>query len=492
MLGNAGGVVGMVDRTQGPMEKPIVFGTDGWRGVIAEDFTFERVRRVAIAAAQVLAGDWGEARPLILVGYDRRFGADRFALAAAEVLASRGFRVALANNYAPTPALSYGTKVRGAIGALVLTASHNPAPYLGLKVKGPFGGSVTETVTQGIEQLLRENRLLSPQGGGQVDYFDPWQDYLIALRGLVDGEAIRRAIAENRLLVVADVMYGAAAGGLSQLLDCPIGEIHSEPDPLFGGRSPEPLAQNLSHLQRALRRAQGEHPDRLTLGLVFDGDSDRIAAMDGSGEFFSSQKLIPLLMQHLAPRYPGAIVKTVSGSDLFAQIAQHLGREIQETPIGYKYIADRMMQQSILLGGEESGGIGYGHHIPERDALLSALYLLEMVVQRGQNLGEQYRQLQTTVRHQSHYDRCDLHLASLDLRDRLLQRLHTSPPTQIAGQEVRSCQTLDGYKFRLADNRWLLIRFSGTEPVLRLYCEAPTVAQVAATLAWARTWAQIP
>jgi phosphomannomutase len=294
------------------------------------------------------------------------------------------------------------------------------------------------------------------------------------------------------MTVFADVMHGAAAGGLATLLGVPVQEINSNRDPLFGGGAPEPLPRYLSYLFQVMREHRQTNSAGLTVGLVFDGDSDRIAAVDGQGNFLSSQVLIPILLEHLALRrgFSGEVVKTVSGSDLIPRVAALYHLSVFETPVGYKYIADRMLEAQVLLGGEESGGIGYGTHIPERDALLSALYVLEAIAQSGMDLSALYSSLQKQTQFNSAYDRIDLPLASMDVRSRLLAQLQTQPLTEIAGQPVVDCLSIDGYKFRLADSSWLMIRFSGTEPVLRLYCEAPTLEQVHHTLAWAKLWAE--
>ncbi len=475
-------------------QQPIRFGTDGWRGIIAADFTFERVQRVAIATAHVLKENFADQAidNTIIVGYDRRFLADEFALAAAEAIQGEGFPVLLANSFAPTPALSYAAHHHKALGAIALTASHNPAGYLGLKVKGAFGGSVSEEITAQIEARLEAGNKPQALTTGSLDYFDPWQDYCAGLQQLVDLEKIRQAIAAGRLQVFADVMYGAAAGGLTQLLNAAIQEIHCEPDPLFGGRPPEPLEKHLSQLQRTIRAAHNQDSEAIQVGFVFDGDGDRIAAVAGDGEFFSSQKLIPILLAHLSQnrQYQGEVVKTVSGSDLIPRLSEYYGLPVFETPIGYKYIAERMQQTQVLLGGEESGGIGYGHHIPERDALLAALYLLEAIAIFDQDLGKIYQSLQSKANFYGTYDRIDLHLRDFSSRDRLLKILATNPPKAIANRDVIHCDPKDGYKFRLADQSWLLIRFSGTEPVLRLYSEAANPKAVQEILTWAKTWAE--
>ena len=471
----------------------IKFGTDGWRGVIAAEFTFDRVQYAAAIAAQVLAEEYSgmtHNSRLIVVGYDRRFLSEEFAQAVADSVRNVGFDVLLSECFAPTPAFSWAAKQHNALGALVITASHNPGKYSGLKVKGAFGGSVAPAVTQKIEARL-------PQGftpaatPGTLQTFNPWESYCNGLRQMVDIASIQAAIQQGQLAVFADVMHGAAATGLERLLGLPIHELNSDRDPLFAGGAPEPLPKYLPDLLAQIPAHREEHPETLVVGLVFDGDSDRIAAVDGQGNFLSSQVLIPILIEHLAVHrgFTGEIIKTISGSDLIPKIAALHGLSVYETPIGYKYIADRMLEAQVLLGGEESGGVGYGNHIPERDALLSALYVLEAIVQFNADLSAIYESLQERVGFFSSYDRIDLHLASMAARAKLVERLETQPLTEIAGQAVVDCLAIDGYKFRLGDGRWLLIRFSGTEPVLRLYSEGATLDQVHETLNWAKDWA---
>ena len=470
----------------------IKFGTDGWRGIIGEDFTFARLALVAPIAARVLSQTYGDTvgNSTVIVGYDRRFMAETFAHRAAEAVTAAGFDVLLAETYASTPAFSWAVKQHNALGALVITASHNPGSYSGLKVKGAFGGSVPPEVTQQIEALLAEEPAVV-KTAGKLETFNPWPNYCETLRAKVDIAQIREAIASSKLTVFADVMHGSAAGGLSQLLGVPVQEINSDRDPLFGGGAPEPLPRYLSYLFRLIRTHRRTPGAGLAMGLVFDGDGDRVAAVDGQGNFLSPQVLIPVLIEHLASRrgLTGEVVKTVSGSDLIPRVAALYQLPLYETPIGYKYIADRMLAANVLLGGEESGGIGYADYIPERDGLLSGLYLLEAITKSGLDLSELYRRLQSKTGFTSSYDRIDLPLASMEVRSRLLQQLQTQPLTEIAGIPVVDCLTIDGYKFRLADNSWLMIRFSGTEPVLRLYCEAPNLQQVHQTLNWAKQWA---
>lgn len=471
--------------------KPITFGTDGWRGVIAADFTFDRVMQVAPVAAQALAQTYGEnGSRTIIVGYDRRFLSEEFAKATAEAVQAAGFDVLLSETYAPTPAFSWAAKQQNALGAMVITASHNPGIYSGFKVKGAFGGSVPPEVTKQIETMLVGETAPSSASPGTITLFNPWQSYCEALQSRVNIAEIREAIAQGKLTVFADVMHGAAATGLEQLLGIPIYELNSDRDPLFEGGAPEPLPRYLATLIGKIKTHREGHSG-LTVGLVFDGDSDRVAAVDGYGNFLSSQVLIPILIEHLSTQrgYQGEVVKTISGSNLIPKVAELYNLSVHQTPIGYKYIADRMLEAKVLLGGEESGGIGYGHHIPERDALLSALYVLEAIVQSGMDLSDRYQQLQQKTGYTSAYDRIDLPLASMEVRSRLLDQLTNQPPQTIAGQSVTDCLAIDGYKFQLADQSWLLIRFSGTEPVLRLYSEANTLDEVKRNLTWAEEWA---
>lgn len=478
------------------MAKPIKFGTDGWRGVIADDFTFERVTLVAPVAAQILDKNYANSTnnsKTVIVGHDRRFMAEEFAQIAAEAVQNVGFDVLLTNTYAPTPAFSLAAFQKQTLGAIVMTASHNPGKYLGLKVKGAFGGSLPPEITKQIEDLLIVETEKYRVKGGRIESFNPWPSYCKTLQKMVGIDKIKSAINEGKLKVFADVMHGAAAGGLQQILGVEIEEVNGNKDPLFDGGAPEPLPRYLSKLFKEIKSYRAVNQRSLAIGLVFDGDSDRIAAVDGEGNFLSSQILIPILIQHLITKhgFSGEVVKTISGSDLFPKVAELYNMPVFETPIGYKYIADRMLSTKVLVGGEESGGIGYGTHIPERDALLSALYLLEAVVMSGEDLSTIYRQLQEKTGFSSVYDRIDLPLPNMEVRSRLLEELTNNPVTEVAGQKVVDCLTTDGYKFRLADGRWLLIRFSGTEPVLRLYCEAADMRKVKQTLEWAKNWAKV-
>ena len=470
------------------VDKDIKFGTDGWRGIIAADFTFGRVGKVAALAAQVLEQTYGSnGSKTVIVGYDRRFLSPDFARYAAESIAAAGYEVKLSECFAPTPAFSWAAFDQKALGAIVITASHNPAAYNGLKIKSALGGSVPPEVTEKVEAKLDESAPKA-ETAGSITAFDPWPSYCKALQSMVDIEAIRKALDDGKLTIFGEVMHGAASTGLQRLLEREVNEINGEADPLFEGGAPEPLPKYIPKLFEAVKNKTN---DGLTVGLIFDGDCDRIAGMDGNANFLSSQVLIPILMEHLTKRrgMTGEVVKTLSGSNLFLELANLYKLPVHETPIGYKYIADRMLDADVLIGGEESGGIGYGHHIPERDALLSALYLLEAVVQSGKDFGELNEGLRQQANFSADYDRIDLPLANMEVRAKLLNALQSSTPQEVAGKKVASCIDIDGYKFNLEDNSWLLIRFSGTEPVLRLYSEAADMESVHKILAWAKDWA---
>lgn len=473
----------------------IKFGTDGWRGIIAKEFTFERLVHVAPIAAKILEETYGspDTNRLVIVGYDRRFLSEEFAQATAEAVQQAGFDVLLSSTFAPTPAFSWAAYHRQALGALVITASHNPGIYSGLKVKGAFGGSVPPAVTQAIQDRLATAPAAHSVKAGSLDTFDPWPDYCQVLQSKVDMKMINQAIDQKHLTVFVDTMHGATASGLQRLLSADVKELNCDRDPFFADGAPEPLPKYLGQLIQSIQAYDQQAPEgEAVVGFVFDGDGDRIAAMDGQGNFLSSQILIPILIEHLAARrkFQGEVIKTISGSELIPRVAALYQLPLHETPIGYKYIADYMLAaDSVLIGGEESGGIGYGNHIPERDGLLSALYLLEAAAQTGQDLSYLYQQLQTQTGFTSFYDRIDLPLSSEADKQRLMAQLQAAPFSQVLDQAVTKVLSIDGFKFLLTDQSWLLIRFSGTEPVLRLYCESHQPDRVAQILAWAKDWA---
>ncbi|SBO43711.1 phosphoglucosamine mutase [Cyanobium sp. NIES-981] len=481
-----------------PLEAaPIAFGTDGWRGILGVDITLERLLPVAAAAAAELAHaapDGLNSREVV-IGYDRRFLAPELAEAICSAVRGAGLKPMLASSPTPTPAASWAVVQRGALGALVITASHNPPEWLGLKIKGPFGGSVEGDFTQRVETRLAAGGITVPQPG-DTDRFDALGAYLEGLRAKVDTAALAAGLQRLGLTVIVDPMHGSAAGVLPALLGeaavaaGAIQEIRSQRDPLFGGHPPEPLAPYLQELIATVRRSSaGGQP---AMGIVFDGDGDRIAAVDEHGRFCSTQLLMPLFIDHLARarQLPGVVIKTVSGSDLMQQVAEDLGRTVLEKPVGFKYIAAEMLAGEVLVGGEESGGVGFGMHLPERDAPFAALLLIEALVEGGVPLGQRIDALQRRGGGAAAYDRLDLRLPDMAARARLEALLASTPPAEVAGLPVQAVIRTDGVKLRLGPSHWLMLRFSGTEPLLRLYCEAPGEERVAAVLSWARELAE--
>lgn len=474
---------------------PIQFGTDGWRGVLGVDITVERLLPVATAAAQELAhrAPEGLDNRTVVIGYDRRFLAPELAEAIAAAVRGCELEPLLTDTAVPTPACSWAVVERQALGALVITASHNPPEWLGLKIKGPFGGSVEGDFTAAVERRLDAGGITIPIQA-EVARFPGREEHLNGLRRKLDLAPIMAGLKAMKLKVIVDPMHGSAAGCVSDLFG-PAGagwieEIRSERDPLFGGHPPEPLAPYLQQLIAAVRTSTAAGTP--AVGLVFDGDGDRIAAIDETGRFCSTQLLMPLLIDHLARAraLPGSIVKTVSGSDLMRLVAEAQGRDVLELAVGFKYIAAEMLTGEVLIGGEESGGVGFGMHLPERDALYAAVLVLEALVEGGQPLGARLTALQDQHGGASHYDRLDLRLANMEARQRLEQILAKATPKAVAGEAVQEVIRTDGIKLRMGPSHWLMLRFSGTEPLLRLYCEGPDPDRVHAVLAWAQHFAE--
>ena len=474
---------------------PIKFGTDGWRGVLGVDITVERLLPVAAAAAQELAhrapADLDSRT--VVIGYDRRFLAPELAEAIAAAVHGCELEPLLTSSAVPTPACSWAVVERKALGALVITASHNPPEWLGLKIKGPFGGSVEGDFTAAVERRLAAGGITAPIQK-PVPRFDGRGEHLAGLRSKMQLDRLVAGLRAMNLKLFVDPMHGSAAGCVSELLGPDaadwVEEIRSERNPLFGGNPPEPLAPYLSELIAAVQASTAAGIP--AVGLVFDGDGDRIAAVDETGRFCSTQLLMPLLIDHLARarQLPGSVVKTVSGSDLMRLVAEGQGREVLELAVGFKYIASEMLAGDVLIGGEESGGVGFGMHLPERDALFAAMLILEALVEGGLPLGARINALQQRHGGSSHYDRLDLRLPDMDARRRLESLLAATTPKEIAGVPVQDVITTDGIKLRMGPSHWLMLRFSGTEPLLRLYCEAPDAERVHAVLSWAQRFAE--
>ncbi len=466
------------------METEIRFGTDGWRGVIGRDFTFENVRWATQAVVDYMK-ESSLARQGLIVGYDRRFLSREFAEEVAAVAAANGVNVLIGDNFAPTPAISLAVKLRGAGGGVMVTASHNPSRYNGLKFKESFGGSAFPETTEAIEKLLKKrwdvgdkplfNSFKEGVEKGLITPFDPIGDYLDKLRSFVDFEAIRKA----KLRVVVDPMYGAGAGCLAELLreaGVEVLEIREEENPGFGGINPEPIDRNLALLMETVKEGGYD------AGLATDGDADRIGAVDGRGEFFNSHRILTLLLRHLVEvrGLKGDVVKTVSGTRMIDLLAKKYGITLHETPIGFKHICKKMLEGDILLGGEESGGLGITAYLPERDGILIALLLVEIMAANGKRLEDILQDIFDEVGTFC-YDRMDFEIEAermAEVRDRL-ENFH---PSSIGDVAVKNENRKDGAKFLMEDDSWLLIRASGTEPVLRIYAEASSAQRVKALL----------
>ena len=457
------------------MVTPIKFGTDGWRGIIADDFTFANVARCSQGLADYLRAT-GSAHQGLVVGYDTRFASREFAETVASVVSGNEIPVYLCREPVPTPVVSHHVVHRGAAGGVVITSSHNPAAWSGFKFKSSEGGSASQAVTDVLEMCIESSgepkKLPLPEGrdAGLVQDTDPTPAYRESLAGLVNLDAIRAA----GLNVLVDAMHGAGAGYFADLLHCgatSVVELRSEPNPAFPGMAqPEPIAHNLAELCRRVPA------DGAAVGLALDGDADRIGLVDENGRFVSTLEVFSLLALYLLERGDrGPLVKGVTASLMLNKLAEKYGVAISEMPVGFKNIGPRFVADDAILGGEESGGYAFRGHIPERDGILSGLYLLEYMAAAGLSASGMVRHLFETVG-EHHYQRRDV---SFDpaARSAIMDRLTNSPLTELAGMSVRGMDEIDGRRW-LLDAGWVAARFSGTEPLLRIYCEADTTANV--------------
>jgi len=455
------------------MNLPIKFGTDGWRGVIADTFTFENVRYAAQATADYFATVRDTERA-VFIGFDGRFHSREFAQTAAEVFAGNGFRTVLMDRVYPTPYVSFEVRRRKFAGGIVITASHNPSSFNGFKVKAHFGGSATPAITAAIEKNLGVSPVrLSTQG---IERTGPENFYFDHLKSLLDWDRI----AGSRLKVVVDSMHGSGGTILESMLagtTCTVETMRGVPDPLFAGISPEPMMPQLEPLSARVVQT-GSH-----IGVANDGDADRLGIIAETGQFVSTLQVLPLLLLHAyrTKGWRGAVVRTVSQSLIVPRIATALGLANFECPIGFKNIGDLMLQQEILIGGEESGGIGLSRHMPERDGIFLNLLMLDLLAVSDKKPTELIRDMWEEFG-EFHFGRRDLHIP-VEAGLAVVQTLKSAPPAAFAGRKVESVGTLDGSKVFLQKDSWILFRQSGTEPLLRVYCEAPAQAAVDEILA---------
>ncbi|MBI3321732.1 MAG: phosphoglucomutase/phosphomannomutase family protein [Candidatus Omnitrophica bacterium] len=462
----------------------IAFGTEGWRAIMAEEFTTDNVRIVTRAiAAHLLAHAPPAARSrglTVAVGHDTRFLSDYFARAVCEVLAGHRIRSLLTDRAVPTCAVSRYVVANRLPAGVMVTASHNPAIYNGLKIKEAFGGSASQETVASVERRLSTSpveRMAFDEAvkAGLIAYRNPMPTYLSGMASFLDLPAIRRA----GLRVIVDSMHGAGGRVIEELLRggrCRVETLHAEPDPRFGGRSPEPIASNLLELRQAIRRSRAD------IGIANDGDADRIGVMGPRGVWLNPGQVLCLLLQHLIEtrNASGTVVKTVSNTMMINRLAEALGLPVVEVPVGFKHIAKLMLEGDVLIGGEESGGIGVNGYLPERDGIFNGLLLLEAMAMRRRSLTTMLHQLERRYGRWS-YGRRDLHLTMAQV-DALFARLHASPPHELAGIPVVTVNTLDGVKLIGRDESWLLFRRSGTEPIVRIYAETPQQRRLARLL----------
>ncbi len=443
----------------------VKFGTDGWRGVIARDFTFENLKKVVLAHAEVLKR---KGFKKVFVGYDNRFMSENFAREVATLFYSEGFEVNLALKSVSTPLVSWAVKYKGFDNGVTITASHNPPIYNGYKIKEKFGGAATPGFIAEVESLIGK---VSPEREssdfGKLAEKDYTGEYIAAVREMVNAEVF----SESEIKVVHDPMHGSAAGYLKRALEntkVSVVEIRSYRDPLFGGIAPEPVEKNAAYLKEKVR-AEGAF-----CGIMNDGDGDRVALVDERGNFVNSQLVYAMLLLHLLENKGkrGVVVKTVSTTYLADRIAREFGVEIVETPVGFKHINAVILERdNVIFGGEESGGYGFPEFTPERDGLLSALYLLELFLLKGKTPSEVVEEIFKRFG-EAYYGRIDLPVSEEEKRK--LQELKKNPPSSLGGLKVREVKTIDGLKLIFENDGWVLMRPSGTEPLMRLYCEMPS------------------
>ena len=456
------------------MTSPINFGTDGWRAIIADAFTFENVRIAAQATARYF-GTVQDVERAVFVGYDGRFLSHRFARVASEVLAGNGFRTLLMDRAYPTPYVSFEVRRRRLAGGIVITASHNPAAFNGFKVKAHFGGSATPEITADIEKHLGGSPVLSSEEG--IEIVAPESHYFEHLRSLVDWNRI----AKSRLKIIVDSMHGSGGRLLETLLrdtSCKVETMRGSLDPLFGGINPEPMMPQLEPLAARVVASKSD------VGLATDGDADRLGVVDENGQFLNTLQVLPLLLLHAYRNkgWRGSVVRTFSQSRIVPRIADHLGLVCHERPIGFKHIGELMLTEEVLIGGEESGGVGLSRHLPERDGTFVNLLFLDLLAASGKTCTQLIQDMWREFG-EFHFDRRDLHVP-IRRGQAVVASLASQPPGSFAGRPVTGVETLDGSKVFLENESWILFRQSGTEPLLRVYCEAPSKAAVQEILAF--------
>lgn len=453
----------------------IRFGTDGWRGVLERDFTPEHVGDVIQAFCDRYPKLSSVGSPVV-IGFDRRRMSREMAELAARICAGNGIETFLAQDYCPTPCVSWMVKRQKAVAGIMITASHNPPDWNGIKFKESYGGAASKEFLAPIEALIDANQAAGkkPKVGSVsgatsgVKIFDPHSDYIRAVGDLVDLKKIRKA----GFKILFDALYGAGAGYLENLIGNQVTTLHGNADPDFGGIHPEPIIPYVNEAIATMRTG------RYSVCLINDGDADRIGAIDEKGNYVTSHFIFALLLRHLVENQGrrGKVLKSISTTVMIDRLCSRYGLVCETTPIGFKYLSPAMKASGVLMGGEESGGIGMPHHICERDGIFCALLLLELMTVSGKTLGELVTDLQREVG-PCHYKRVDLKFDPQTIAS-AKEKLENFEPTRLGGETFRKKTRIDGYHFAMEDESWLLIRPSGTEPLLRIYAEAPTPEQV--------------
>jgi len=460
------------------MTTAIKFGTDGWRATMDKDFTFENVERVAQAFCDYMNGPGRKGRqPHIVVGYDYRKDSENFAKTFAEVMVANGLQVLLSNAACPTPAVSFNIVDRKYDAGIILTASHNPAAYNGIKIKTDFGGSAEKGITDAVEKLIDKNpvkKAAFKPGNPVIE--DLNAGYLEFLKRYLKVDLIRKA----GYSILVDSMHGVGAKHIEQLMSgeaLMVRTIRSERDTNFGGVAPEPIPHNLSQSIDLMKKGGYD------LCIVTDGDADRVGSIRPGGEFISPGLILTLIMIHFVQdlKRTGSVVTTISNTAMIYRVARKLGLKVHETPVGFKYVCEIMRKENVLIGGEESGGIGFQNYLYERDGMLSGLLLVEMMAMRKKSFDEILKDLEKEFG-KLYYVRNDLTYPN-ELKPKLFAVLAANPPKELEGQSVKEIKSSDGMKFILEDDSWLLFRLSGTEPILRIYSEATSQALADALVA---------
>ncbi len=461
----------------------IKFGTDGWRAVIGEDFIPENIGKVIQAFCDVYPTLPDAGKPVV-IGYDRRNQSPQAAKQIASILLGNGIETVLCNTFCPTPTISWYVKRKGCAAGIMVTASHNPSKWNGIKFKESYGGAASAEYLKPIEEKIVANdkegkvpKTAPLEGNSKFNEFDPYGEYLKSLTDMVDAEKIKSS---NIKKILFDPLYGSGTGYMTKILGNMVTEIHNEADVTFGGLNPEPIPPHANELMEKVKSGGYD------CGLLTDGDADRAGAVDEKGNFVTTHEVYSLLVRHAVENknWKGRIIKSISTTMMINRIGKKYGMDVETTPVGFKYISPAMKAPGVLVGGEESGGYGFPRHIPERDGVFSDLLLLELMATTGKSLGQLVKQLQEEFG-PCKYKRLDLHLSNDEIA-KAREAMKTLDIKSLGPRKVKTHETMDGHYFLFDDDSWLLFRVSGTEPLVRIYAEAPSIDQAEEMIAYGK------